>query len=273
MSRRGLEVLAVILSFLIVIVLFAGFDNLPRKVRADIAAESQQLPQTQKQFQSAQDEVTHDLYSDPDLFRAHDMNTAFPERFRIAAGEIQGAERDAAALDKLLKEESALRAAALNEATSVQTEAQHWVDMKRNLPTELQQMAADRQTLEHWDFAPIAAVVTRAETDWPQKKSDLDTRLTALRAIPADGEQAWQSSDAMRRQAEGKNFAGLNYAGLLTSAETLHTDVTALPARTTELQSLTGQLYTSWDKVLVDLRDRKSGGSRDYEEEIGRAHV
>ena len=38
MSRRGLEVLAVILSFLIVVVLFAGFDNLPRKVRADISA-------------------------------------------------------------------------------------------------------------------------------------------------------------------------------------------------------------------------------------------
>jgi hypothetical protein len=283
MSRRGLEVLAVILSFLIVIVLFAGFDNLPRKVRADISAEAQQLPQTQKQFQSTQDEVTHDLTSDPDLFRAHDMNTAFPERFRIAAGELQGAQRDAAALDKLLKanrrqdqpqaekllqEERALRAAAVNEATSVQTEAQHWVDMKRNLPTELQQMAADRQALEHWDFAPITTVVMRAETDWPQKKSDLETRLAALRVIPADGERVWQSSDVARRQAESKDLAGLDYAGLLSSAETLHADVTTLPARTAELQSLSGQLYTSWDKVLVDLRDRKSGGSRDYEEEV-----
>jgi hypothetical protein len=283
MSRRGLEVLAVILTFLIVIVLFAGFDNLPRKVRADIAAEARELPQTQKQFQTAQDEVTHDLSSDPDLFRAHDMNTAFPGRFRIAAGELHGAERDAAALDKLLKtnrrqdqpqaakllqEERALRAAALNEATAVQTEAQHWVDMKRNLPTELEQMAADRQALEHWDFSALAAVVTRAETDWPQKKSDLDTRLTALRAIPTDGERAWQSSDAMRRKAESKDLAGLDYAGLLTSTETLHTGATALPVRTAEIQSLTGQLYTSWDKILVDLRDRKSGGSRDYEEDI-----
>jgi len=283
MSRRGLEVLAVILTFLIVIVLFAGFDNLPRKVRADIAAEAQQLPQTQKQFQAAQDEVTHDLASDPELFRARDMNTAFPGRLRIAAGELQGAARDAAALDKLLKanrrqdapqaakllqEERALRAAAVNEATAVQNEARHWVDMKRNLPTEMQQMVADHQTLAHWDFAPITAVVTRAETDWPQKKSDLDTRLTALRAIPADGEQAWQSSDAARRRAEAKNLEGLDYAGLLTSADTLHTDVTVLPARTQELQSLTGQLYTSWDKILVDLRDRKSGGVRDYEEEI-----
>ena len=58
MSRRGLEILAVILSFLIVIVLFAGFDNLPRKLRADISAEQQQLPQVQKQFQSVRDEVT-----------------------------------------------------------------------------------------------------------------------------------------------------------------------------------------------------------------------
>jgi hypothetical protein len=283
MSRRGLEVLAVILSFLIVIVLFAGFDNLPRKVRADISAEEQQLPQAAKQFQGTEDEVTHDLAADPDLFRAHDMNTAFPERFRAAAGELQGAQRDAAALDKLLKanrrqdgeqaekllkEERALRAAAINEATGIQTEAQHWVDMKRNLPTELQQMAADRETLAHWDFAPVTAVVTRAEVDWPAKKSDLDGRLTALRAIPTDGEKSWQASDALRRKAEAKDFAGLDYAGLLTATETLHRDATSLPTRTQELQTLTGQLYTSWDKVLVDLRDRKSGGARDYEEEV-----
>lgn len=283
MSRRGLEVLAVILSFLIVIVLFAGFDNLPRKLRADISSEARQLPQTQKQFQNIQDEVTQDLSSDPDLFRAHDMNTAFPERFRIAAGELQGAQRDESALEKLLKtnrrqdqpqaekllkEERALRAAGLNEATAIRTEAQHWVDMKRNLPTELQQMAADFGTLQHWDFGPINAEVTRAETDWPQKKSDLDTRLAALRAIQTDGEQAWESSGAARHQAETKDLAGLDYAGLLGSAETLHTDVATLPARTTELESLTGQLYTSWDKVLVDLRDRKSGGVRDYEEEV-----
>jgi hypothetical protein len=283
MSRRGLEVLAVILTFLIIIVAFAGFDNLPRKTRAEISAETQQLSQSQKQFQTTQDEVTADLTSDPGLFRAHDMNTAFPERFRIAAGELQVAQRDDAELGKLLKanrrhdqpqaekllqEERAQRAAAINEATAIQTEAAHWVDMKRNLPTELQQMAADHQTLQHWDFAPIAATITRAEADWPQKKSDLDTRLTALRAIPADGEQAWQSSEPARRQAEAKNLAGLDYGGLLSAAETLHTDVTVLPARTAELQSLTGQLYTSWDKILVDLRDRKLGGARDYEEEV-----
>ena len=283
MSRRGLEFLAVFLSFIILVVLFAGFDNLPRKLRADITAEQQQLPQTAKQFQSARGEVAGDLSSDPDLFRAHSMDTAFPERFRIAAGEMEGAQRDAAALDrllkanrrqdreqaeKLLKEEQALRTAALNEASSIQAEAQHWVDLKRNLPTELQQMESDHQALEHADFGPITTVVERAEADWPEKKSDLEVRLAALRAIPADAAKAWASSDAMRRQAEANNLEGLDYATLLTAAETLHADAAALPARTGELRTLTGQLYTSWDKILVDLRDRRSGGSRDYEEQI-----
>ena len=283
MSRRGLEVLAIILTFLIVIVLFAGLDNLPRKVRAEISQEAQQLQQAQTQFKSAQDEVTHDLASDPDLFRAHNMNAVFPERFRGAQRELVAAQSDAAALDRLakanrrqdtdqaqrlLKEESAQRAAAMNQAAAIQAEAQHWIDMKRHLPDELKQMAADHQALEHWDFAPVTAVVTRAETDWPQKKSDLETRLAALKAMPADGEKAWDASAPMRRQAESNNLAGLDYADLLTDAQTLHDDVTAIPARTTEIESLTGQLYTSWDKVLADLRDRKSGGLRDYEEEV-----
>ncbi len=283
MSRRGLEILAVILAFLIVIVLFAGFDNLPRKLRADITTEAQQLSRTQKQFQSAQDEVTRDLSSDPGLFRAHDMSTVFPDRFRIASRELEGAQRDAAALDRLLKanrrqdaqqaekllqEERALRTAALNEANSIQTEARHWIDMKRNLPTELRQMAADYQTLKSWDFTPVATVVSRAETDWPQKKTDLEQRLAALRAIPTDGEKAWQASEPMRRQAEANQLEGLDYGTLLSAAETLHTDVATLPSRTQEVQVLTGQLYTSWDKILIDLRDRKSGGRRDYEEEL-----
>jgi hypothetical protein len=264
-------------------VVFAGFDNLPRSLRADIRAELQQIPQTEKQFQGARDEVNRDLASDPDLFRARSMNTVFPDRFRIAEAELQGAKKDAAALqqlltanrrqdrekaEKLLTEEKALRAGALKEASAIQAEAQHWVDLKRNLPAELKQMESDRRALESWDFAPITAVVQRAEADWPGKKADLEARLAALRAIPADADRAWQSSDAMRRKAESKDLAGLDYAALLTAVETIHDDATALPARTEALKSLTGQLYTSWDKILVDLRDRRSGGSRDYEEKI-----
>lgn len=283
MSRRGLEVLAVILSFLIVVVLLAGLDNLPRQLRADIQSELQQLPQTEKQFQGARDEVTRELVSDPELFRVRSMSTVFPDRFRIADAELQGAKRDAGALrqlleanrrtdrekaERLLREERALRSGALKEAAAIQNEAQHWIDLKRNLPGELKRMESDHQALQSWDFAPITAVVERAQNDWPAKKSDLGARLAALRAIPVDAAKAWDSSDAMRRKAEAKDLAGLDYGALISAAETIHDDATALPARTEELKSLTGQLYTSWDKILVDLRDRRSGGSRDYEEKV-----
>jgi len=283
MSRRGLEILAVILAFLIVVVLFAGLDNLPRQLRADITNELQQLPQSARQFDSARDEVTHDLASDPGLFKAHDMVTVFPGRFRIATGELDGAKRDAQKLEdlrkanhrndrlaaeKLLTEAQALRTGALKEATSMQAEAQHWLDLKRNLPTEMKQMASDHDALQHYDFTAVTAAVQRAESDWPAKKTDLDQRLTALRAIPTDAEKTWQSSDAMRRQVESNHLDGLDYAALLTDAESEHDAATSLPVRTAALQSLNGQLYTSWDKILVDLQDRKSGGSRDYEEKV-----
>jgi hypothetical protein len=283
MSRRGLEFLAVFLAFLIVVVLLAGFDNLPRKLRADIAAETQKLPQTEQQFQTAREEVTRDLAADPDLFRAREMNTVFPDRLRIAGKELEGARKDATALglllkknrrqdapqaERLLNEERTLAAAAVKEASLVQADAQHWIDMKRHLPEEMQQMAKDHEALDHTDFGPITAAVQKAEADWPAKKADLDARLAALRAMPAQADTIWVSSEPLRRQAASKDLAGLDYGTLLSDVQSLHDAESALPARITELQSLSGQLYTSWDKVLVDLQDRKSGGTRDYEEKI-----
>ena len=283
MSRRGLEFLAVILAFLMVVVLLAGFDNLPRRLRADIEGEAKQLSLSQKQFQDSVNEVNRNLAAEPDLFRAENMATVFPDRLRIASGELQGAQRDAAALDKLLQanrrqdrdqaekllnEERALRSSALKEASAVQAEARHWVNLKQNLPAEMKQMESDHQALQHWDFAPVNAAVQRAETDWPDKKSDLETRLEALHAVPADAGKSWQASDAMRRKAEANDLVGLDYALLLTSAEAIHKDAASLPGRTQELQTLTGQLYTGWDKILIDLRDRKSGGEHDYEEKL-----
>ncbi len=283
MSRRGLEYLAVFLVFLIVVVLFAGFDNLPRKLRADIAAEAQKVSQAGEQFHASRDAVMAALASDPDLFRARDMNTVFPDRLRIAQKELDGATRDAAALEqlrktnrrqdtpqaeRLLNEERTLEAAAIKESSAVQADAQHWIDMKRNLPAEMQQMEQDHQALQHADFAAVTATVQKAEADWPAKKVDLETRLTALRAIPVEADKAWVSSEPLRRQVASRNLAGLDYGTLLSDAETLHDAETSLPGRITELQSLSGQLYTSWDKILIDLQDRKSGGTRDYEEKL-----
>ena len=130
------------------------------------------------------------------------MNTAFPERFRIAAARVCRARNatpprsngssqpppGSPQAEKAAERGTRAAAAALNEATAVQAEAQHWVDMKRNLPTELQQMAADHQTLEHWDFAPDHRRGHARRNGLAAEEIRSRHAPAGVRAIPADGE-------------------------------------------------------------------------------------
>ena len=278
MSRRGLEVLAVFLNVSSSSSFCSRASTICRASCAqDIAAEEQQLPQSQKQFQSARNEVTADIAVGSRicsariewsrLFRSASASppanwtapSGTPPRSRKLLKANRRQDRDQA--ERLLKEERRCATAALNEAAVDPDGSAALGGLKRNLPTELQQMEADHQTLQHTDFAPITAVVDARRSGLAGRRRTISTCgwLRCAR-FPPMASRPGQSSDAMRRKAEANDLAGLDYAALLTAAETLHNDATALPARTAEIQALTGQLYTSWDKVLVDLRDRKSGG-------------
>ena len=67
MSRSTLRFLAVVLTVLIVVVLFAGLDALPRGVRAQIDGDRAALASAQTQLRSAQDEVARESQAEPDL--------------------------------------------------------------------------------------------------------------------------------------------------------------------------------------------------------------
>jgi hypothetical protein len=108
-------------------------------------------------------------------------------------------------------------------------------------------MERDHQALHALDLAPVAATVQKAETDWPEKKPDLDSRLTTVRGAVTQSDTLWQSTDAARRQVAAGNYAGLDFAVLLGAADSLKTNAATLPQKTGELQALSGQLYDSWD--------------------------
>ncbi len=283
MRRRGLEFLAILLTSLIVVVLFAGLDDLPRNLRHEIGAEHQTLAAAAREFQQTQSEVARDLAAEPELFRARSMETAFPERFRKAQTGLQKAQQEMAVLDrlnqanrrrdrdqaqKLLTEERGLRAAASAEASDMLREANRWLDFKRTLPEQMRRMEQDYQSLHAADLGAITAQVQRVEADWPEKKTDLETRLATLQSYPAESEKTWQSVEPERRKAAAVDPKGLNYGALYDAGQSLHAAAAALPAKTEELKNLTGQLYDSWDKILVDLEVRRAGESRDYNEKI-----
>ncbi len=283
MSKTALRVLAVLLSFLIVLVLAAGLDDLPRDLRDRIGTAQKEIALARSRVDQVQGELNQALASEPDLFRARSMNTALPARLQNAGSELQQAEQDMAALavlrkanrrqdrdraQQLLAREEGLRQSALASANSVGADTRRWLEYKNNLPATLRQMDQDYRLIRGYDLAGLTTAVEKAQTDWPEKKPDLEARLAAVRALPEQAAEKWQSSSAARDQAAGGKLAGLDLGGLVDIAESLHADAASLPRKADELKSLNGQLYTSWDKILVDLDQRRHGSSRDYLEKL-----
>jgi hypothetical protein len=282
MSRSGLKFLTVVLSVLIVVVVLAGFDNLPRDLRKQIDAERAQLTSAQTDVRGARDEVGRELQSEAALFSGIPSSRQYSERFDKAGAllasagrgmdelsqlEKQNRRQDRQRVEALLSEERTLRANAAAEAAAVRKDADHWVDLKQHLPVALSEMERDYRTAHDFDLATLAATGRKAAADWPDKKADLDARLQAESDLAAQSERVWQSTADLRKQASSGNYAGLDFGALFGAADQLKSAAAGLPAKGAEIKTLSAQLYYSWDKLLVDM-ERPGSGSREYRQKI-----
>jgi len=283
MTRPQLRIAAAILTTLIIAVGISALDRLPSSVKAQIDSERAALTSAQKQLQTAQEAVTRQEQADPALFHGLAAAQAWPGKFQQAQGSLASASREMEELSRLeqhgrhrdrdqaenlLSQERNFRTAAVSQATAVQTEAAQWEDRKQHLPEQVQQMGQNYKAIHAFDLAPVTAAVQKAETDWPDKKSDLETRLAALTGSVRHSDSLWESTAMARQQAAKGDTANLDYGALFTAAGELKTDAAALPQKSAELQSLTGQLYDSWDKILVDMEVRGIGSRRMWDQKI-----
>jgi hypothetical protein len=279
MTRSQLRLSAVGLSVAIVIVAASALDHLPAGVHGQIDSERAALITSQSQVGAIRTQVEDQIGASPDLFRALPFGGQYLGRINQASAELRSAANDTDRLAEfekrnhrseqqnvkmLLADEQKNRTQALADATAIQKEAAHWVDAAAHLPQQIPVMEHDYQTVHSFDLAGITATVQRAETDWPEKKSDLDGRLSDDRALVLQADTQWQSTAALRAKAATSTLNGADVATLLALENTLENSAAALPQKTAELQTLTSQLYTSWDKLLVDM---KSHGS-DYQQQI-----
>jgi hypothetical protein len=273
MSRSGLKFLAVLLSVLIVGVLFAGLDDLPRGVRSQIVAERAALASAHRDLDATSAAVAGDVAGEPELFRtvpASDqwaaalagqkttLESAAADMTALAGIEKANRRSDRQRAAELLSHERSLRTSVAGVSAGIGREAAHWVDLKRRLPDELRQLDADYRAIHGFDTAPLIAVVQKAETDWPRKKADLDARVSGLKDAIAQSEAVWQKSAETRRAAAANDFAHLDFGEFASAGDALHTAAAALPRTAGEIQALAGQLYNSWDKLLVDMRSHGS---------------
>lgn len=266
------------------LVLLVSCSRLPTALRRDIADENDRLQTAEHRVHRSQETLENDLSQRPDLFRDAPAPAQWKAQVRSDQEKLRSAETiqrelaDIARRDRsdsqsraeqLLTRERQLLEAAENDSQAVAAAAGNWVNFDRNLPSHLDQMQREYATAHNYNLMPVAKEVEQADRDWPAKKATLDERLDALRELPKQAETQWHATDALRPVASnGGKLNGSQLATLIQTDEELATDASAATAKATELQSLCGQLYDSWDKILTDLDDSHYGGDQVFRERI-----
>ncbi len=257
--------------------------SLPPSLRREIADEHSRLQKTGQEIQREHQTVKQDVQSDPGLFQNASAPAIWAAEFGSARDKLQTAEetdRELAELagrnradsraeaERLLIKERTLRTAATREAQKASAEAAKWVTFKQNLPRNLDGMKRAYEAVRAADLAPLSKTVAQAEQDWPAKKDALNDCLTAVLDIPKSAESEWQTTTAARQQAGSEQISDPELATLIEASDKLSADESSLSTDSDELRKLSGQLYNSWDKILVDLDTPDHGREQEYRERI-----
>jgi hypothetical protein len=268
MNRRSLGALAIVIIILMIFVALAGLDNLPRNLRSSIAAASTELASDRSLFTGNRDYVTRALSSEPELFRTK----AALYRNRLDQGNacLATADSQLAGLQQLAKQNrrqdtskaeaelakfEALRKGCGQDATGLRAEAERWVNYKRELPKRLAAMKASYESVHAFDIDAAVAPARKAQLDWPAKRDDVESRVTQLKGIKTQAEGAWDSSAKLRAEAEANDRTGFDYAAFFQSADRIDEAARQLKTGGDSINQLAAQLYTSWDKLLLDVDD------------------
>ena len=241
----------------------AACGGLPVTLKTQVEAEKQVYESSRRDFEKARDDVKARLAREPELAKirallwqpALDRDT---EKFNEAGKELKQLEdlrkqdrKDSRGeVERLLAGEQRLRAAALEDARAMQSEAQRFADLK----THLSDYDREADQLSATSLDAVTATIHKAETDWPAKKADLEQRLSDVKNAEAKAVADWKNA----RKTSG------DYAALFAAEEELQAEKQNFPRQVQTLNDLSGQLYTSWDKLLVDLSDKHD----EYKEKV-----
>ena len=264
--------------------LLASCAGLPRSLRNEIAQEKERLQQAERQLKHSEETVRDDIAHSPDLFKGTPVISEWPAKLQSARGTLDRASSDLQQLDKfsgrdqdraerLLRDERSLRESALRDSEAVEEDANKWLDFQKNVPHYLAEMQREYDQVRAADLDPVTQTVTKAEQDWPAKKSVLESRLATLRQSSEAAETQWRSTEAARQDAMAGKATGAEIATLIQANETLAADARNLTTDANELNAQSAQLYDAWDKILVDLDTSHRGFDTVYSEKIKTVHT
>jgi hypothetical protein len=175
MKRAPLALLALVLVLLMVVVATAGLDNLPRALRASVASSAARLESDRNAFEQNRKALEAVMDREPELFA--DRISAWRNRVNQDRARLDQAALALASLQQLAKpdrrSDSEKVSRNLREFDSLRAEPVRDVEALRR---EAEKAIYDK---EHpFDREAAIAPVRRAMTDWPQKRADLESRLS-----------------------------------------------------------------------------------------------
>ena len=276
MERRALGILAIILIGLMTIVATAGLDNLPPSLRKASDSASALLDKDRSAFEENRSQIERAMNERPALFQAEaaewtsrlDQDRA---QFDAAAAKLVAAQTmakanrrvDAYYVESNLGESNSLRQNALRDSARLRSEAERWLASERELPARIQAMRASNESLQAVNVDTLSGPVAKAMVDWPAKRDDLQSRLDRVKQLKVHGQEIWDSSAKLRSSAEANNLADSDVSALLSQADELDTTAREAKEGLAATNALAGQLYVSWDKLLLD-----TDGGRDPQEKV-----
>jgi len=262
-ERRALGVVAIILIGLMAIVATAGLDNLPPSLKKSVDAAGGLLAQDRSAFDENRKQIETAVHDQPVLFQ-HEAGS-WQSRLDGDRAQLEEAAAKLATVEQLSKrnrrtdefyverglgEVQSLRQTALHDAAGIRAEADRWIESKRSLPARLQTMRASYKALQAADSD--IATVSKAMTDWPAKRDDLQAHLNAIQELKTQGRLLWESSAPLRVAAEAGKLADTDYETLFAQADKLDAAAAQSTANIAETVALAAQLYVNRDKLVLD---------------------
>ena len=257
--------------------------HLSRSLHRDIALEQDRLRDADRQLARIQDTVWSDLTKNPDWFHNVSAPGEWTATLRSAKGKLDRAKQEGRKLEdlarrdrgnsrgdaeRILREERKLRERASQEAGNVETAVHKWLDFGQDPAGNLARIKGEYETVRSTDLAPVAKVVEAAERDWPAKKGELDKSFASLQDAIKTATGEWDNTERARQAASGGRLNGQQIEAFIHADQVLSSKANVLAADAKSLQTLCGQLYDAWDKVLTDLDSEQYGRDRVYRERI-----
>jgi hypothetical protein len=249
-------------------VLASCVGGLSPGLRRDIADEHNRLQQAAREINHSRETVEQEVAAHPQLFQNASAPAQWKADFETARQTLQKAketDRDLAGIsardraesrgeaEQLLARVRMLRRNAIDQSQTIVAAADHWMNFRHDLSSNLSEMERRYRAIRSADLAPIGKVVERAEIDWQAKKEVLAARLATLRSVPDEADAVWKKTADTRQIASSGNATDSQLATLIEASDTLTSDAQKVETQPTELTAQAGQLYDSWDKILTDL--------------------